>query len=129
MAAVEVMAEALEAASDRLRSAGAAVTSVAGSVRTAGTVATGDPAVAAGLDALASRLGQTVPALAGGHDGLSRAVAASAARYRATDSRIGILAAAEQVPVGMVGAAGIEPAVPAERWGQAVIPAPPGVQT
>jgi hypothetical protein len=126
MAAIAVVVEALEAAAVRLRSSGSVVTGIADSLRPSGETAgtAGDPAVESGLQALVTRLDQTAPALAGGHDGLSRTVTAAAASYRATDTRIGGLAATSVGPVGMVGTTTVGQAAAAERWGQALIPDP-----
>jgi hypothetical protein len=118
MAPIAVVAEALEATATRLQAAGARAGAVAASLHSA-AADPGDAAVAAGLQALVDRLGQTVPALVRGHDTVAASVSAAASQYRLTDADLGRLMEADvPVPRGVIGQA----AVPPEQWGTGLVP-------
>lgn len=128
MATIEVMAEALEATAVRMQAAGATISAVSAAVH-ASTADAIDPAVAAGLEALRGRLGQTVPALARGHDSAAAAIGAAAGRYRSTEASVGRLAGeGPPVPVGTIGQASVTPGASAERWNTGVVGGPGAAQ-
>lgn len=125
MATIEVAADALDAVATRLHAAGTALTRVAADLRGA-AAGIGHPRVAAGLEAMTTRLGQTVPALADAHTGIGRTVAAAASRYRTTEAGIGRTIAADTGPpaTGVIGRASLAAPIAAERWGDGMVPAP-----
>jgi hypothetical protein len=126
VAAIEVAADALDAVAARLHGAGTALTSVAADLRSGAAGVAGHPRVAAGLEALTTRLDQTMPALADGHTGFGRSVAAAADRYRTTEANIDRTMVADTGPpaTGLIGQASVAGPVAAERWGDGLMPTP-----